>query len=92
MYGPTWSFLLIYGSHDMRHTGFRRLTVVNGTPENGASHIIHHMKQFINRTLCQVPLIIISKAYNLHQLMLIYATLIYQHIYNTCNMLLNFQQ
>ena len=24
--------LLMYGSHDMRHTGFRRLTVVNGTP------------------------------------------------------------
>ena len=24
--------LLMYGSHDMRHTGFRRLTVVIGTP------------------------------------------------------------
>ena len=22
----------MYGSHDMRHTGFRKLTVVNGTP------------------------------------------------------------
>ena len=31
--GPYWAILLIYGSHDMRHTGFRRLTVVNGTPE-----------------------------------------------------------
>ena len=30
--GPYWAILLIYGSHDMRHTGFRRLTVVNGTP------------------------------------------------------------
>ena len=30
--GPTWPFLLMYGSHDMRHTGFRKLTVVNGTP------------------------------------------------------------
>ena len=28
-----WFILLKYGSHDMRHTGFRRLTVVNGTPE-----------------------------------------------------------
>ena len=37
--GPTWPFLLMYGSHDMRHTGFRRLTVVNGTPGTGASHI-----------------------------------------------------
>ena len=27
-----WPFLLTYGSHDMRHTGFRRLTVVNETP------------------------------------------------------------
>ena len=30
--GPYWVTLLKYGSHDMRHTGFRRLTVVNGTP------------------------------------------------------------
>ena len=31
MYEPMWPFLLMYGSHDMRHIGFRRLTVVNGT-------------------------------------------------------------
>ena len=30
--GPYWAILLMYGSHDMRHTGFCRLTVVNGTP------------------------------------------------------------
>ena len=30
--GPGWVILLMYGSHDMRHTGFHRLTVVNGTP------------------------------------------------------------
>ena len=29
--GPYWVILLMYGSHNMRHTGFRRLTVVNGT-------------------------------------------------------------
>ena len=29
---PYWVILLMYESHDMRHTGFRRLTVVNGTP------------------------------------------------------------
>ena len=29
--GPYWVILLMYGSHDMRHTGFRRLTMVNGT-------------------------------------------------------------
>ena len=22
MYGPKWQFLLMYGSHDMRYTGF----------------------------------------------------------------------
>ena len=27
--GPYWVILLMYGSHDMRHIGFRRLTVVN---------------------------------------------------------------
>ena len=30
--GPYWVILLMYGSYDMRHTGFGRLTVVNGTP------------------------------------------------------------
>ena len=30
--GPYWVTLLKYGSHDMRHTGFRRLTVDNRTP------------------------------------------------------------
>ena len=33
--GSTWPFLLMYESHNMRHTGFRRLTVVNGTPGSG---------------------------------------------------------
>ena len=32
MYGLMWPFLLTYGSHDMRLTSFRKLTVVNGTP------------------------------------------------------------
>ena len=41
--GPYWVILLMYGSHDMRHTGFRRLTVVNGTPESGrhSSNIVY---------------------------------------------------
>ena len=30
--GPYWVILLMYGSHDMRHTGFRMLMVVNETP------------------------------------------------------------
>ena len=29
--GPYWVILLKYGSSDMRHIGFRRLTVVNET-------------------------------------------------------------
>ena len=29
---PHWVILLVYGSHDMRHTGFRKLMVVNRTP------------------------------------------------------------
>ena len=29
MYGPHMAILLMHGSHDMRHTGFRKLTVVN---------------------------------------------------------------
>ena len=40
MYRPMWPFLLMYGSHDLRHTGFRRLTVVNGTPGIRVSHLV----------------------------------------------------
>ena len=47
----------------------------------------HYIEKFINRTLCQVPWIIISLAYNLHPFMLIYITPVYQHIYNTFSML-----
>ena len=47
----------------------------------------HHMEQFINHTLCQVPWIIILKTYNRHPFMLIYITPIYQYIYNTFSML-----
>ena len=30
--GLTWPFLHMFGSHDMRHTSFRKLMVVNETP------------------------------------------------------------
>ena len=40
---PYWFILLKYGSHDMRHTGFRRLTVVNETPGFwGVTKILTH--------------------------------------------------
>ena len=29
--GPYWVILFMYGSHDMRHTGLRGLTMVNKT-------------------------------------------------------------
>ena len=38
MYEPDVAILIMYGSHDMRHIGFRGLTVVNGTPGIGTSH------------------------------------------------------
>ena len=38
--GPTWPYLPMYGSYDMRHTGFSRLTVVNGTPRDLGCHTI----------------------------------------------------
>ena len=38
MYGPDVAILLMYGSHNMRHTSFRRLTVVNGPPGFRESH------------------------------------------------------
>ena len=33
MYGPKWSFLLMYGSHDMRHIGFPQVDGGQRTPE-----------------------------------------------------------
>ena len=42
--GPGWIILLMYGSHDMRHTGFRRLTA--GRPSLNAIRAIpsaYHM-------------------------------------------------
>ena len=38
--GPYWVILLIYGSHETRHTGFRRLTVVNGTLGSGRHSMV----------------------------------------------------
>ena len=51
--GLTWPFLLMFGSHDMRHIGFRRLTVVNETPENWGVIVlfIHGLPSFRFETL-----------------------------------------
>ena len=32
MYGPKWPFLLIYGSHDMRHTGIPQVDGLSTDP------------------------------------------------------------
>ena len=45
MYGPDVAILLMFGSHDMRHTGFRRLTVVNKTPEIRGLTQVESIKQ-----------------------------------------------
>ena len=39
MYGTKWSFLLMYGSHDMRHTSIPRVDGLSTRhPGIGASH------------------------------------------------------
>ena len=42
--GPDWVILLMYGSNDMRQTGFRRLMVVNGTPGFWVITFLVHFK------------------------------------------------
>ena len=39
MYGSDVAILITYGSHLVRHVDFCGLTVVNETPEFGASHL-----------------------------------------------------
>ena len=36
-----WPFLLMYGSHDMRHTGFRGLTSCQRDPRDSGHHIFN---------------------------------------------------
>ena len=49
MYGPDVAILLTYGSHDVRHIDFRRLTVVNGTPGIRVSQLILYKINNLNR-------------------------------------------
>ena len=60
MDGPGWVILLMYGSHDMRHIGSRRLTVVNETPGFGASQ--HGIRAMVYKYL---ELDVEYKSYNL---------------------------
>ena len=43
MYGPKWLFLLIYGSHDMRHTGFPRVDGLSTDPRDLGHHRFSHL-------------------------------------------------
>ena len=45
--GPTWSFLLMYGSHDMRHTGFSQVDGGQRDPwESGRHKQFPHFRDF----------------------------------------------
>ena len=38
MYGPKWLFLLMYGSHDMRHTSFPWVDGLSTDPQDLGRH------------------------------------------------------
>ena len=66
--GPYWVLLLIYGSHDMRHTGFRRLTVVNGTLRFHMSPLsisVRFSPETIDFTSVQVSIILNGHSLNI---------------------------
>ena len=39
MYGPKWPFLHMYGSHDLRHTGFPRGNGLSMNPRDLGRHM-----------------------------------------------------
>ena len=41
MYGPKWPFLLMYGSHDMRHTGFLWVDGLSTDPRDLGRHNVN---------------------------------------------------
>ena len=46
--------LLKYGSHEMRHTGFRKFTVVSGTPGSGCHKMSINLNMFCPIVLYRV--------------------------------------
>ena len=48
MYGPNWPFLLVYESHDMRHTGFPRVDELSTDSRNLGRHNIRHYRAFFH--------------------------------------------
>ena len=45
---PMWPFLLIYGSHDMRHTGFSQVDGGQRDPQEMGRHSLVSEPRFIN--------------------------------------------
>ena len=45
--GPTWPFLLMYGSHDMRHTGFSQVDGGQRDPQGSGRHRLIYGKLII---------------------------------------------
>ena len=51
---PMWSFLLMYGSHEMRHTGFPQVDGGQRDPRESRRHTIAGMEEGEARgTKCQ---------------------------------------
>ena len=48
MYGPKWPFLLMYGSHNMRHTGFPQVDELSTDPRDLGRHSLVSELRFIN--------------------------------------------
>ena len=46
--GPTWPFLLMYESHDMRHTGFPQVDGGQQDPQEMGRHSLVSEPRFIN--------------------------------------------
>ena len=50
MYGSKWPFLLMYGSHDMRHTSFLRVDGGQRDPRDLGSHTLNIRNMQQNKT------------------------------------------
>ena len=62
MYGPKWPFVLMYGSHEMRHTGIPRVDGLSTDPRDLRRHIycrdikfLYHERDYaFNSSLCRI--------------------------------------
>ena len=54
MYKPMWPFVLIYGSHDMRHTGFPQVDGGQRDPRELGRHPTNLLRQVIRCSFNQI--------------------------------------